>query len=206
MPAPQFLYSFAGPNNDRLSRPLGVVVDGQRVFVADAINHKIYTFSQDGRLLSTFGEKQLITPLYMAKNPRQRQYLRLRSPQAGHLDLQSRRHLHRRVRSQAAEEPAAEVQDRWRAVGACRHRLRAGRHALRRPRSSTGTGCSSSILPASSRRASEPRASSSRRIRAPRSSSSLTGSRSTRASSTSRTATTAVSRSSTRTASTSACW
>ena len=67
--APQFLYSFAGPNNDRLNRPLGVLVDGQRVYVTDAINHKIYAFNQDGRLQTTFGEKQLVTPLYLAKNP-----------------------------------------------------------------------------------------------------------------------------------------
>jgi DNA-binding beta-propeller fold protein YncE len=69
IPAPQFLYSFAGPDGDRLNRPLGVLVDGQRVYVSDALKHKIYIFSQDGRLQSAFGEKQLTTPLYMAKNP-----------------------------------------------------------------------------------------------------------------------------------------
>ncbi len=67
--APQFLYSFAGPNADRLSRPLGVLVDGRRVFVTDAIKHKVYVFNEDGRLQSTFGEKELTTPLYLAKNP-----------------------------------------------------------------------------------------------------------------------------------------
>ncbi len=69
VPAPQFLYSFAGPNADRLTRPLGVLVDGQRVYVTDAINHKVYVFNPDGRLISSFGDKQLTTPLYVAKNP-----------------------------------------------------------------------------------------------------------------------------------------
>ena len=69
IPAPQFLYSFAGPDNNRLTRPLGVAVDGDRVYVTDAINHRVYVFNPDGRLLSTFGDKQLVTPLYIAKNP-----------------------------------------------------------------------------------------------------------------------------------------
>ncbi len=67
--APQFLYSFAGSNSDRLARPLGVLVDGQRVYVTDAVNHKVYVFTQDGKPVTTFGAKELSVPLYIAKNP-----------------------------------------------------------------------------------------------------------------------------------------
>ena len=67
--APEYLYSFAGPEGDRLTYPIGILVDEEQVFVADSRSSRVFVFSVQGDLLYTFGEDVLITPLYIARNP-----------------------------------------------------------------------------------------------------------------------------------------
>lgn len=66
---PQYLYSFSGPEGDRLMRPMGVLEHGGLVYVPDSRNSKVYVFNIDGDLQYTFGEDILVTPLYVARNP-----------------------------------------------------------------------------------------------------------------------------------------
>ena len=67
---PDYMYSFAGSGANRLSRPLGVLVDGGRVYVTDSRASKIYIFSTRGRLIRSFGTGKVLVPLYIAKNPK----------------------------------------------------------------------------------------------------------------------------------------
>lgn len=67
---PEYLYSFAGPESDRLERPLGVLIDGNRVFVTDSRRSQVDVFTPQGSRVATFGADELKTPLYMAKNPK----------------------------------------------------------------------------------------------------------------------------------------
>lgn len=67
---PEYLFSFAGPEDDHLTRPVGVMVDGDEVYVSDSSRHKIDVFSLDGERLRSFGEGNVITPLYFAKHPK----------------------------------------------------------------------------------------------------------------------------------------
>jgi DNA-binding beta-propeller fold protein YncE len=66
---PQYLYSFSGPEEDRLERPIGVVEHGGLVYVPDSRRGKVYVFNINGDLQYTFGEDVFITPLYVARNP-----------------------------------------------------------------------------------------------------------------------------------------
>ncbi|MDF1542762.1 MAG: hypothetical protein RQ731_07830 [Anaerosomatales bacterium] len=66
---PQYLYSFAGPEDDRLIRPIGVLEHGGSVYVPDSRRGKVYVFNIDGEFQYTFGEDVLVTPLYVARNP-----------------------------------------------------------------------------------------------------------------------------------------
>jgi sugar lactone lactonase YvrE/predicted nucleic acid-binding protein len=66
---PQFLYSFAGTGT-KLQRPVGVLVDGSTVYVADSIGRKIFVFDQGGTPKGSFGASQTVVPLYLAKNPK----------------------------------------------------------------------------------------------------------------------------------------
>jgi len=69
---PEYLYAFAGPETDRLERPLGVLIDGKRVYVTDSRRSQIDVFTPEGSRVATFGAGELKTPLYMAKNPKTR--------------------------------------------------------------------------------------------------------------------------------------
>lgn len=68
---PEFLFSFAGDGNLRMQRPVGVFTYGDKVYVTDGVRHTIYVCNQvDGTQLSTFGATPTVTPLYMARNPK----------------------------------------------------------------------------------------------------------------------------------------
>jgi hypothetical protein len=70
LPAPQFLYAFAGAGpGTALQKPTGVLVDGDKVLVTDAKRGTITVFRQDGTYVATWGAGKLRTPLYVAKNP-----------------------------------------------------------------------------------------------------------------------------------------
>jgi hypothetical protein len=70
---PQYLYSFGGPDVDRLSRPLGVAVVGDRVFVTDSRRGVLDAFTLQGRRVGSWGKGKLQIPLYVAYNPKDRQ-------------------------------------------------------------------------------------------------------------------------------------
>lgn len=71
---PEYLYSFSGPDGDRLVRPLGVLVDGDRVLVADGKRSQISVFTRQGTLIKHFGTGQTVVPLYIAKHPKTGEY------------------------------------------------------------------------------------------------------------------------------------
>jgi sugar lactone lactonase YvrE len=70
VPPPEFLFSFSGEGADRLQRPTGVMVDGNRVYITDTERRKIYTFDLNGRMRGSFGTSEAVVPLFMAKNPK----------------------------------------------------------------------------------------------------------------------------------------
>lgn len=55
-PKPEFLYSIYGPSDDRLLRPTSVIVDGNRIYVADTGRARIITFDYNGKYLTQFGK------------------------------------------------------------------------------------------------------------------------------------------------------
>lgn len=68
---PQYLYQFSAVGGqDRLQRPIGVLVDDPEVFVADSIRRKIDVFNESGQHQRSFGGSETITPLYIAKHPK----------------------------------------------------------------------------------------------------------------------------------------
>lgn len=67
---PQFLYSFSGAQGNRMQRPVGVLVDGQEVFVVDSARHTIDVFDERGNPKRSFGTSETLVPLYIAKNPK----------------------------------------------------------------------------------------------------------------------------------------
>lgn len=67
---PEFLFSFSGEGDERLQRPVGVLVADGTVYVSDSVRKRIFTFSEEGDLRSAFGKDQVQNPLYLAKNPR----------------------------------------------------------------------------------------------------------------------------------------
>lgn len=71
VPPPEFLFSFSGEGADRMQRPTGVLVDGNRVYVTDTEIRKIYVFDLNGRMRDSFGTTQTVgIPLFLAKNPK----------------------------------------------------------------------------------------------------------------------------------------
>lgn len=67
---PTYLFSFNGGEVERMQRPVGVLVDGQDVFVVDSARHKIDVFNLDGEFKRSFGASETIVPLYITKNPK----------------------------------------------------------------------------------------------------------------------------------------
>jgi len=70
LPMPQYLYSFSGDGKDRLVRPLGVLVSGNRVYVTDARRGSLDVFTKTGTKVATWGKGKLVVPLYVAKHPK----------------------------------------------------------------------------------------------------------------------------------------
>ena len=70
LPMPQYLYSFSGDGKERLVRPLGVLVSGNRVYVTDARRGSIDVFTKSGTKVATWGKGKLVVPLYVAKHPK----------------------------------------------------------------------------------------------------------------------------------------
>lgn len=68
--APQYLFSFSGPKTDQMVHPLGVAVDGSRLYVTDSQRGVVQAYNLSGRLIRTFGKGKLQTPLYLARNPK----------------------------------------------------------------------------------------------------------------------------------------
>ncbi len=67
---PQFLYSFGGEEGGRLVRPTGVLAYGGMVFVPDAQGGKVQVFTERGVWQRSIGGTESITPLYVARNPK----------------------------------------------------------------------------------------------------------------------------------------
>ncbi len=66
---PQFLYAFSGTSL-KLQRPIGVMIDGDDVYVPDSTGRQVLVFSQAGRFKRSFGASQTVIPLNIAKNPK----------------------------------------------------------------------------------------------------------------------------------------
>lgn len=71
MQPPQYLYSFSGPDNNRMNRPLGIFVDDKEaeVYVTDSRLRKVFVFTLEGDFKRSFGGDELVIPLYVARNP-----------------------------------------------------------------------------------------------------------------------------------------
>jgi len=69
LPVPTYLYSFSGPEDDPMMRPIGLDVVGDEVYVTDSRRQKVYVFNLDGDFLRSFGDEELAVPLYVAENP-----------------------------------------------------------------------------------------------------------------------------------------
>jgi DNA-binding beta-propeller fold protein YncE len=65
---PQFLYAFSGTTL-KLQRPIGLMIDGDNVYVPDANGRQVLVFDQAGKFKRSFGASQTIIPLNIAKNP-----------------------------------------------------------------------------------------------------------------------------------------
>lgn len=70
LPAPEFLYSFSGPETDRMSRPIGIDVVGNEVYTVDSVKQKIYVTDLEGTYKRSIGGTEAVVPLYIAHNPK----------------------------------------------------------------------------------------------------------------------------------------
>lgn len=70
LPMPQYLYSFSGAGSERLARPLGVLAYGGRAYVTDSRRGVVDVFTAQGNRIASWGKGKLITPLYVAHNPK----------------------------------------------------------------------------------------------------------------------------------------
>jgi len=69
IPAPVFVATFGTEGEGRLQQPVGITVEGNRAYVADAGRRQIVSFTLDGEFVRAFGADRLLTPLYVARNP-----------------------------------------------------------------------------------------------------------------------------------------
>jgi DNA-binding beta-propeller fold protein YncE len=67
--APTFVRELDPAGRGALREPLGLVVDGGRVYVADASRGEIVVLSTSGTYRKAFGGGSLAVPLYLARNP-----------------------------------------------------------------------------------------------------------------------------------------
>jgi DNA-binding beta-propeller fold protein YncE len=67
---PQFLFAFSGNGFNRMQRPVGVLADGGRVYVADSVRSRIFVYNENGDMTGSFGTSITVNPLYIAKNPK----------------------------------------------------------------------------------------------------------------------------------------
>ncbi len=70
LPAPDFLYSFSGPENDRMTRPIGVAIVDNEVYTVDSIKQKVFVTNLDGDFKRSIGGTESVVPLYVAHNPK----------------------------------------------------------------------------------------------------------------------------------------
>jgi tripartite motif-containing protein 71 len=68
--APTFVRILSPVGPGALREPLGIVVDGGRVYVADASRGEVVVLSTTGDYRSAFGRRGLSVPLYIARDPR----------------------------------------------------------------------------------------------------------------------------------------
>lgn len=66
---PEYLYSFSGVEGDRMEYPLGVLAEDEVVFVTDSRQGRVHVFDPNGEFIEAFGQDEMITPLYIARNP-----------------------------------------------------------------------------------------------------------------------------------------
>ena len=71
---PEYMYSFGSEGADRLKRPLGVLVAGDRAYVTDSRRGDVSVYTLDGRKVSTFGKGNLLVPLYIAQHPKTKEF------------------------------------------------------------------------------------------------------------------------------------
>jgi len=70
LPAPDFLYSFSGPDSDRMSRPIGIAVIGNEAYTVDSVKQKVFVTDLDGNYKRSIGGTESVVPLYVAHNPK----------------------------------------------------------------------------------------------------------------------------------------
>lgn len=68
--APSYLYSFAGEGANHLQQPIGVLATDSVVYVTDGRLGQVSVFRENGQFVRAFGKGKLVTPLYLAKNPK----------------------------------------------------------------------------------------------------------------------------------------
>jgi DNA-binding beta-propeller fold protein YncE len=71
---PRYLYSFGSEGVNRLLHPLGVLVDGDNVYVTDSQRGEVIVYTLAGKRVKAFGKGHLLVPLYIVKNPKTGEY------------------------------------------------------------------------------------------------------------------------------------
>lgn len=66
---PVFAWEFGASGLGALRQPIGIAIEGTKVFVADAGRGDVAVFSTSGRFISALGAGKLQTPVYVALNP-----------------------------------------------------------------------------------------------------------------------------------------
>jgi DNA-binding beta-propeller fold protein YncE len=67
---PVYMFSFTGTGANHLQQPIGVLATDTVVYVTDSRIGQVDVFSQDGKFLRAFGKNDLVTPLFLAKSPK----------------------------------------------------------------------------------------------------------------------------------------
>ena len=64
-----YLFSFSGTGNQRLLRPIGIAITGNKVFVTDALLNTVLEFDTTGKFIKIFNQNQIARILYVSVNP-----------------------------------------------------------------------------------------------------------------------------------------